>query len=92
MEQPFHSCAVSGRGRDGKMAKMKMTREEECERLSKPENQEPQGPARRRKRSTSVDIPQTTPADEPAGRHTGRTLEVTTDERGSLVTALLPLG
>ena len=36
------------------MTNMKMTREEEYEFYAKPENQEPQGPARRRKRSNLI--------------------------------------
>lgn len=38
------------------MTKKKMTREEEYEFYAQPENQEPQGPARRRKRSNLTEI------------------------------------
>lgn len=38
------------------MTKKKMTREEEYEFYAKPENQEPQGPARRRKRSNLTEM------------------------------------
>lgn len=40
----------------GPMTKKKMTREEEYEFYDKPENQEPQGPARRRKRSNLTEM------------------------------------
>ena len=38
------------------MTKKKMTREEEHEFYAKPENQEPRGPARRRKRSNLTEV------------------------------------
>ena len=37
--------------REARMSKMTMTREDEREFYARPENQEPQGPARRRKAS-----------------------------------------
>jgi hypothetical protein len=45
------------------MTKMTMTRQDEFEFFAEPENQEPQGPARRRRRSKLPEIAKCEPAD-----------------------------